>query len=149
MLNTCKHLDDQSLTRLYPWFFNVKSILITCGIMHVWSSHSYPSIDWLKIFIKHNLKDLFMNEWLSSLDNCIYSAFYKLIKRNLSFESYLVNTPHAFLKFVIRIRTRNHRLPIEVGNWNRTPIDLRTCTACNKIAGEFHYLLEYQLFNAD
>ena len=49
---------------------------------------------------------------------------------------------------MIKFRTRNHRLPIETGNWTRTPIIQRTCNFCNnKIGDEFHYLLECEQLN--
>lgn len=44
---------------------------------------------------------------------------------------------------MIKFRTRNHRLPIETGNWSRTPIDIRFCNSChNQIGDEFHYLFQ-------
>ena len=32
-------------------------------------------------------------------------------------ENYLKTTPYKLLKFMIKFRTRNHRLPIETGSW--------------------------------
>ena len=44
---------------------------------------------------------------------------------------------------MLKFRTRNHKLPIEIGNWNRIPTHERFCNVCpNKIGDEFHYLFE-------
>ena len=42
---------------------------------------------------------------------------------------------------LLKFRTSNHYLPIEIGRWNNTPIEYRTCTFCNNDIGDkFHYL---------
>lgn len=48
---------------------------------------------------------------------------------------------------MVKFRTRNHRLPIEVGNWRRIPLNDRKCTNCNMLGDEFHYLFECKLFD--
>ena len=51
------------------------------------------------------------------------------------------------LKYVIRFRTRNHRLPVETGCWNGTDLNMRKCPLCDSGVGdEYHYLLECQCF---
>jgi hypothetical protein len=69
----------------------------------------------------------------------------------MPFEPYLVNTPHNLLGYVIKFRTRNNRLLVETGSWNRTELHQRKCTLCNcigSIGDEFHYLLECKEFSA-
>ena len=49
-----------------------------------------------------------------------------------------------------KFRLSSHRLEIAVGRWarpNRTPIDQRKCRVCNNVEDEFHFLLEFELFN--
>ena len=62
------------------------------------------------------------------------------------YEKYLHSTPKSLLYPIIKFRTRNHRLPIETGNWNRTPVNERKCQICNKIGDEFHFLFECLIF---
>ena len=48
---------------------------------------------------------------------------------------------------LVKLRTRNHRLPIETGNWNRTPINERVCVNCNQLGDEYHFLLKCPMFD--
>jgi len=50
---------------------------------------------------------------------------------------------------MIRFRTRNHRLPIEIGNWERTPINERLFQTCNRLGDEFHYLFECTIYDRE
>ena len=43
---------------------------------------------------------------------------------------------------MIRFRTRNNRLPIEIRNWERIPINKGLCQTCNMLGDECHYLFE-------
>ena len=58
-------------------------------------------------------------------------------------ENYLVTLPLKLRKTLIQIRTRNHRLPTETGQWLHIPRKERTCNLCNdKIGDQFHFILE-------
>ena len=48
-----------------------------------------------------------------------------------------------------KIRTSNHKLPIEKGRYRNLPRENRTCNLCDldKIGDEFHFLLECPLLN--
>ena len=41
------------------------------------------------------------------------------------------------LKYVIRFRTRNHRLPVETGCWNGTDLNMRKCQLCDSSVGQY------------
>lgn len=134
---------NETLKKKSPWLFNVRNILYKCGLNNIWYDHYPQNTKWLRLTVKQKLQDLFINEWYSQVDNSSNSTFYRIFKKELKFESYLSSTPKAVLPYIIRFRTRNHRLPIETGNWARIPINLRTCNFCNdKIGDELHYLLE-------
>ena len=45
----------------------------------------------------------------------------------------------------MQIRTRNHRLPIETGKWQKKQREERVCNLCkSEIGDEFHYVLVCQ-----
>ena len=46
-------------------------------------------------------------------------------------------------------RTRNHRLPIEVGRWSGIQINQRLCSFCNELGDEFHYLMTCKHFELE
>ena len=52
---------------------------------------------------------------------------------------------------LIKFRTSNHKLPIEVRKWENTSYAERKCSLCNKndIRDEFHYLLICPFLQAD
>ena len=44
----------------------------------------------------------------------------RIFKTTFGYESYLSKVPFKYRKYLIKIRTRNHNLPIETGRWGRT-----------------------------
>lgn len=141
-------LDDDTFKKKYPWMYNVKTILIKCGLVNVWFDNIQTNFNWLKLAVKQKLKDLFLNEWYSKIDNSSNSMFYRVFKKTFGIEPYLAELGNQLLYYFIKFRTRNHRLPIETGNWLRTPINQRFCNICqDKIGDEFHYLFECPQFN--
>lgn len=68
-LQSTTGLTDDIIKKKYPWISNVKNILIKCGLMHVWVDNTLINSDWLKIVVKQKLKDLFLNEWYTKVEN--------------------------------------------------------------------------------
>ena len=73
------------------------------------------------------------------------SVLYKHIKLVFEKEYYLTHLPCDLRLAMSRIRTCNHRLPIEAGRYgaNRANREDRKCTKCNSglIGDEFHFIL--------
>ena len=67
-------------------------------------------------------------------------SFSKLkIKQNELEKRNLIKT----LFFIVKVQVKsNHRLPVETGHWDKTPLEDRKCILCSKhdIGDEFHYL---------
>ena len=79
---------------------------------------------------------------ISSRIQFIMLYIYRLFKQKFGFEEYLINAPAKIRKYLIKFRTRNHRLPTETGRWRRIPRENRKCHLCHSdIGDEFHYLL--------
>ena len=51
--------------------------------------------------------------------------------------------------YMISFRTRNHRLPFEIGYWERIPINERLCQTCNRIGNELQYLFECIIYDRE
>jgi hypothetical protein len=102
--------------------------------------------------VQLKLKDLFINAWYSQIENSSKGSTYRIFKQTFQFERYLTSTPYGYLTYMLKFRTRNHRLPIETGNWSKTPLNLRVCNLCNNdnnnnyIGDEFHYLFQCKSF---
>ena len=89
---------------------------------------------------------MFVQKWYSDLDLTSNTNFYKLIKQTFEQTRHLYKLPHHLCKALISFRTRNHRLPIEVGRWRGIPANDRKCPYCNDIGDEFHYILKCSKF---
>ena len=69
-----------------------------------------------------------------------------MIKKSFEFEQYLdIHVLHyGFRITMTKFRLSNHRLPIERGRWNNTPLLDRSCPLCTPacLGDEFHYLFQ-------
>ena len=74
---------------------------------------------------------------------------YKLYKANFEQGNYILSLSPSFCKTLIRFRTRNQRLPIEVGRWSGIQINQRLCSFCNDLGNEFHYLMTCKHFELE
>ena len=134
----------------FKWITCIKDIFIECGMANIWMSHEFPNVNWLVKSVKQKLSDIFINQWYSGLENTSNCKNYCIFKRKFEIEKYLSETPSKYLKYMIKFRTRNHKLPVETGNWHRIPLEQRKCTLCNhNIGDEFHFLLECPNLNTD
>lgn len=150
ILRSTETIPDEILQVKYPWLHNVRYILIKCGLINIWTIQNFPNTKWLKMSVKQKLQDLFLNNWYHLVENSSNSTFYRVFKKSFGIESYLSELQPSLLYDLIKFRTRNHRLPIETGNWSRIPINERNCNSCrNKIGDEFHYLFECEQFSND
>ena len=64
------------------------------------------------------------------------------------FEKYLIRVSNIYYDKIIKYKTGHHRLPIETGRWDDTPLNERKCNVCNKndIGDEYHYLFSCDFF---
>ena len=102
---------------------------------------------WLQKALKQKLNDSFIQNWNSQVQSTSESNIYKIYKTNFEQSKYISTL--SFCKPFIRFRTRNHRLPIEVGRWSGIPINQRICSFCDERGDEFHYLLKCKHFEPE
>ena len=66
---------------------------------------------------------------------------------------YLQNMPPDIWIPLVKIRTSNHKLPVQFYSWNIVfkPREERTCTICGsgEVGDEMHYILNCEVFNED
>lgn len=68
---------------------------------------------------------------------------YKNLKSQWGVLPNIYNCNQVNLFALIKYRTANHKLPVEVGRYNGTPFNERSCPFCeNSLGDEYHYLLE-------
>ena len=131
------------------WIENVKNILCSNGFSGVWYSQSFINSTWLQKALKQKLNDIFIQNWNSQVQSTSESNIYKIYKTKFEQSKYISILSTSLCKSFIRFRTRNHRLPIEVGRWSGIPINQRICFFCNELGDEFHYLLTCKHFESE
>ena len=88
----------------------------------------------------------YVNKWEERvLTSAKCSSLYKHVKSVFEREHYLTKLPFNLRLALSRIRTSNHKLPIEVGRYERrrVPREERICHMCEsgQVGDEFHFLL--------
>jgi len=142
-------MTENDVLNKFPWLAKIEHILICCGLNNIWNNHSFINSKWLKVITKQKVYELFVNDWYALIESSEKALFYKIFKTSFGYEDYLHKTPTSLLVYLIRFRTGNHRLPIEIGNWERIPINERMCQTCNKLEDEFHYLFECTIYDRE
>ena len=94
----------------------------------VWYSQSFTNADWLQK---------------------AESSCYKIYKTHFEQGKYITKLSPYFCKIFMRFRTRNHRLPVEVGRWGSIRRNQRLCSYCNELVDEFHYLFSCNHFEVE
>ena len=127
------------------WIYFIH-IFDSCGFPNIWADQTSTMSDvkWITAVIKQRLKDQYIQKWANEIDISSKGHIYKIFKHNFGFEKYLSLLSKKFWKPLVKFRTSNHHLPIEVGRWCGIPLADRTCTLCDtgKLADEFHFILE-------
>lgn len=116
----------------------------SCGLSNVWHSQFLNIVNqkWVSTAVKQRLQDQFIQNWHADINNSSKGVTCKILKNK-----YLDILPLKFRKILVKFRTSNHHLPVELnelGRWEGIPLNETICPLCNKkhIADEFHYILE-------
>ena len=142
MLNTI--IKDDNIVKNYnlKWLNHIKTTLNDCGLTYLFNNHKDYK---LELLVEQILTDQFTQKWKAEIQTSSKGLFYKHFKNSLHFENYLL-LPNYISRPLLKIRTTNHKLPIETGRWENVPKENRTCKLCNSpaVADELHYLLNCQ-----
>ena len=97
------------------------------------------------------LSDLYVQEWHNKVTSSSKGKNYTLFKQDLNFENYLIKLNRKHCSSLLKFRLSNHRLPVETGRWENTPLEDRKCILCSKydIGDEFYYLFLCDHFISD
>ena len=126
------------------WLTKIKQILDDYGLSFVWNFPQSVSTKWLDRILNLRMKDVYIQTWSQECREHSKTFNYSLFKTKFGIEYYLDVLPNSYRIAMTRIRTNNHKLPIEKGRYSSLPRDLRHCNICNSdLPGdEYHFLLE-------
>lgn len=125
------------------WLDNIKNLICINGYGNVWNGPSEINPKWFISSFKQKLKDEYVQTWRSLIDKSSSSLNYRIFKDNFEMSSFFDYLTNENCRILTAFRTRNHRLPVEIGRWSSIPINERICNLCNNgIGDEYHYILE-------
>ena len=92
-----------------------------------------------------------MQDWNSKSSQSSRALTYFSFKQDYVLERYFILLPRKLYQQLFKIRTSNHKLPIETSRWDDIEISERKCPLCNTndIGDEYHYLLRCPYFEAE
>jgi hypothetical protein len=91
-----------------PWVKFVKDILDNCGLSNVWTFQNTNFNDeWVIAYVKLRLRDNFLQEWNSNLENAPKTLNYRLYKQIFEFENYFNILENKDIFTFCKFRTTN------------------------------------------
>ena len=141
----CKQRYENDPQSSSEWFINVANLVNRYGIQG-----NIPNQEAIiKEVVKRmhaNLKREYMENWFARINNSAKcSVLYVHIKHKLEWEYYLSHMPYKLRLALSRIRTCNHKLPIEAGRYGLryAAREDRVCTKCDSgaLGDEYHFIL--------
>ena len=122
------------------WLKRVKYILDSCGLSYMWyNQHEIPTKQ-CKVIIHRRIEDIALQKWNTDISTSSMCRMYRLFKKQLDFENYLLHSNYRDRISLSKLRCANSKLPI----YKHTYIyDSDVCTLCNlNVCGdEYHYVL--------
>ena len=133
------------------WLSFVKKSLDELGLSFIWltqGSLESCHFELFKDIISRQVKDQFVSNWRSKVNDSTSCTNYRLYKVDFECERYLKELPTFLAISMLKFKCRNVKLPVVVRQYDYT-LDSNICTLCdsNDVADEFHVLLKCTFFN--
>jgi len=122
------------------WLSRVKRILDNCGLSYVWYNQDTIDNKRCKSIIHRRIEDIALHNWYSQISTSSMCTMYRIFKKQLVFEKYLLNSNCRDRINLAKMRCSNGRIPV----YNKIYMfDSDKCTLCNlNVSGnEYHYIL--------
>ena len=112
------------------WLDNIKNLIITNGYGNVWESPNEINTNWFKLSFKKKVKDQYTQNWNSLVEKSSSGLNYRIFKDTFEINPYFMTLSNYKCRILTAFRTRNNRLPIEIGRWSSIPLNQRICRLC-------------------
>ena len=111
------------------WICSVQQTLNNCSLYQCWLTQNIhvTNTNIFKTVINKILNNNYESDWKDSVHNNQKYYNYRMFKRSLCFEEYLVKLPVALRAAVTKYRLFNHNLPIEKGRYENIVRHDRKC----------------------
>lgn len=133
------------------WINHIKSIFIQVGRPDIWLGQQNFQLKSLSSLVKKTLVDQYIQDWFTKGSQSSKAFTYFCFKRTFELEKYFITLPSKMYILFFKMRTANHKLPVETGRWDGTERNDRKCLLCslNDIGDEFHYICRCPYFDSD
>ena len=111
----------------------IKDLLDRLGFSNLWDNQARDlSISAFKTIVSQRLIDVSHQEWHNDVNMNSQCIVYRIFKRTLEFEKYLVQLNATERKIFCRFRCLNNKLPIVTGRYANVPRGERLCEHCSQ-----------------
>lgn len=121
------------------WAANMKKLMDELYLGHYWDSNSPIPMDIIKLMVREKCKD----ELAAAVDERPKLRTYKLLYRGLIPAKHVKCSIHRSARSLVsQLRCGTLHLRLEVGRFNREPLEERICPICdmNEIETEHHFI---------
>ena len=133
---------------ILSWDSSIRRLLESNGMLNFYADNPMLEFPFIYKKVYQRLYDNFIETSFGAIkENSSKLRTYALFKTKPGMEKYLVEIKNVSVRQqVTKFRLSNHRLAIETGRHNNTPLEMRFCTFCpDKIEDETHFLFECSL----
>ena len=149
----CTKLHSEGLLK-FKWLDKIISIINECGMSHVYLNQAQMDKNFLKnqflTNIKTTLKQQFIQKWEKEVSESSKCFYYRHFLLKPALQNYLKKMPPNIWIPLVKLRTANHKFPIEIYSWNilYREKSKRLCSLCtlNEVGDEYHYLMICPIF---
>ena len=142
MYQTCHHIN--------AFVDCVRKTLIDIGMPYLWMYHNVVNVQfiWFKENVTKCLKNLYIQEWFSYIDNSSIYSNYRMFKESFGQDPYFTLLPQDCVLTLLKFRTTNNQLPVNVLRYQDVTRNERICQKCDlgDVADEFHILFTCTFF---
>ena len=140
----------------FEWLKCVENTINDCGLAYVFEGQLTLDAKWLKnVFLpdlKMILKKQIIQKWELEVRNASKCFYYRHICSSYTMQHYLRKMPPEIWIPLIKLRTANHKLPVEIYSWSilYRKREKRLCSLCDKedVGDEYHYIMVCPFFQA-
>ena len=129
----------------------IHTTLNEIGLSYIWLNQKALDIHpvWFKEKVKRCLKDGFLQNWYTHIDNDELFINYRMFKPSFGADPYYLALPQNLVISLMKFRTTNNNLPVNKLQYIDTPWHERLCVKCDTrdIGDEFHYLFVCPFFD--
>ena len=133
------------------WITYIQSIFNQIGRPDIWQLQENVQSKSLSKLTKRILTEQFIQEWRAKDSQSHKALVYFNFKQNFELEKYFTSLPRKLYLLLFKLRTANHKLPVEIGRWEGTDRNDRICSLCDTrdIGDEFHYIFQCAYFESE